>query len=193
MIEPVALAERVEAWQQKLWQLGVAHWRIKAVTLTDQVPRQAVRGDSPPVAGVIVSSDYDTVHFFFANDYLEELEEGGLYPDPDRELDETILHEWLHVAMRDFDEQLERVENWMPDATYGDFHDTLNHSREKLVDRLSRQLYSFYAHDTRRTGTIVPHVEELAASAHRECGCKERREVEPAIPIQGRPGSQPPA
>lgn len=128
--EAIKLAKRVEYWQKKMPLLGIAHWKIERVTTCDEMP------DEGSLAQVQCSEKYDSCRFWFWNDYLDRA-------TPD-DLDQTIIHEWVHVAMRDFDVALQAVEPWMPEATYEDFSYSTNLRREALVDRLARQLYDAY-------------------------------------------------
>ncbi len=128
---PMALVRRIEAWQQRLAHLGIGHFRIVAVHLTDETP-----GGRYAKAAVQASTDYDTCEFWFALEHLEGCTE--------RDLDETIIHEWLHVAWRDFDGVVDSVEPWMPKATYADFDDRIHHECEGLIERLARSIAAFY-------------------------------------------------
>jgi hypothetical protein len=134
----VQLAQKVERWQERLRPLGISHWRIDRIIIGDESPSLSRSAN----ASAGVSQNYDSVTFFFNGDYVEEAEE--------RELDETIVHEWLHVFMRDLDELQERVEPWMPDATYEGYRDAWSHEREGEVERLARLIVSLYHADSER-------------------------------------------
>lgn len=129
-ITPEQLGERVEAWQNRLTLLGVAHFRIVEIVLSDDVP-----GWDGANAGVSVSEDYDRVTFYFDNNYVEGA--------TGKQLDETILHEWVHVAMRNLNNATNLAREWLPEATWGMFDANLDHHKETLVDRVARQLYAF--------------------------------------------------
>jgi len=124
----VALAERVEEWQGRLGSLGVGHFFIDEVTLVDETP-----GGPGAVATVQASRDYEHCHWWFRWSYLENCSSDAL--------DQTILHEWVHVAMRDLDRTMDQVEKWMPEATYELYSDLLDSERESLVDRLAHTLF----------------------------------------------------
>lgn len=127
----VRLAKRVERWQHILSPLGVAHFRIEQVSAVDETP-------AGPHSNVTVQifTHYDSVKFWFTHEFLEGADEKGL--------DEAIIHEWVHVAMRDFDNALEAVEPWMPLHTYRDFEESVDHEREGLVDRVARCIWELY-------------------------------------------------
>lgn len=127
------LEKRVKHWQDTLSVLGVGHFRIESINVNDESPS----GSTNANASVWTSSHYDSVHFWFSTSVL--------HPDQAHLVDETIVHEWLHVAMRDYDEVLDIVESWMPPHTYSDFESTLQHEREGLVDRLARQIVLAYS------------------------------------------------
>ena len=134
--DSVKVAERFEKWQKRLAHLGVGHYRINGVHFGEETP-----GGPRAEASVQVSENYDNVDFWVKWEFLENCDH--------YELDSTIIHEWLHVAMRDFDDALEAVESWMPKQTYEDFEQRVNHEREGLVERLSRTIAGMY-YDTDR-------------------------------------------
>jgi hypothetical protein len=133
-ITPVNLARRVERWQKRLSLLGVGHFTIRQVTVGDKNPWR--ESDRKVRASVYVPTHYDYCMFFFDADELE-----GMSAD---ELDQTIIHEWLHVAMRDLDASLESVEEYMSAASHGEWEDRVNHEREGFIDRLAWMLLLFY-------------------------------------------------
>ena len=128
------LTERIERWQRRLSMLGIDQFRIESVTQTDEIPaaKTAIAN-----AGVSVSENYDIVHFYFNTDFVSGASK--------QTLDETIIHEWLHVAFRDLDNTLSLVRPWMPEATFDMYDDQLFHIRESLIDRLARALYALHA------------------------------------------------
>ncbi len=129
-ITPVQLAERVEEWSKRLAPLGVAHWRIVSVTVTDSLDVDT------QIGAVEVSDKYDDCYFYVREDFVENCSED--------ELDELIIHEWLHVAFRDLSQTLDSVETWMPAATYDDFRESRKREEEGVIDRVARTLLLFY-------------------------------------------------
>lgn len=127
-ITDIELAERVEEWQERLASLGIGHFVIEAVSIVDATP-----GGPDAKASVQVATNYDIAHFWFTHEFLAETEE--------QELEQTIIHEWVHVAMRDLDFSLEPVENWMPPATFQMWDESVDHEREGFVDRIAQSLY----------------------------------------------------
>lgn len=128
---PIQLAKRVEKWQHRLAHLGISHFRISAVHLVSDTP-----GGPRAQASVCASEHYDSAEFWFRWEFIEECTE--------RQLDETIVHEWVHVAWRDFDESVRGAESWMPSRTYDDFEERITHEREGLVERLTRTIIDLY-------------------------------------------------
>lgn len=127
----INLAKRVERWQQTLAPLGVSHWRIGAVTVTDDVP-----GQPDSQAAVQPSHDYDSVRFWFLEEFVDSATE--------RELDEAIIHEWMHVAMRDFDAAVLWAEDSLAPAALSAWEDRIHHEREGIIDRLARLIYALH-------------------------------------------------
>jgi hypothetical protein len=133
--EAIKLCKRVETWQKRLGPLGLGHFRIEEVQVSEDAPSGAAAN-----ASVHTSSYYDSVAFWFRTDHVEDSSE--------QRLDETIVHEWLHVAMRDLDASLEGLSDWIPFQTLSLWEERVNHEREGLVDRLARTIVSCYGSET---------------------------------------------
>jgi hypothetical protein len=129
-ITSTQLAKRVEKWQKHLAPLGIGHWNIESVNLVDETP-----ADVGAQATVGSHSLYDNCIFWFTHSFIEEATE--------RELDETIVHEWLHVAMRSFDQAITSVEDSLAPAVNDQWHSWVHHEREGLVERLALLICSF--------------------------------------------------
>lgn len=121
---PAALEKRVLLWQKRLTYLGVGHWRVPKVEIveTDEFKARAS-----------IPSSYDYVNFAFDTEFLTESPE---------DIDRVIVHEWIHVAMRDLDEAIGGAQSWFPEASWHDFDDRVDHERESFVDRLATQIYN---------------------------------------------------
>lgn len=132
-ISSIELAERCEEWQQRLSSLGIAHWRIACVTITDNVPSDTASGVS--YAGVVIDENYDTLRLYFNADFVE----GATA----KELDEVILHEFVHVAFRDLNNAIDLAKPWFPEAAWDTYDDNLEHKKESITERFARQLYAF--------------------------------------------------
>ena len=123
------LLKRVELWQTRLFYLGIGHFQ-GTLLLVDQT-----EGGPGALATTHVHPQYAEVVFEFTHAFLEE---------PQERQDEIIIHEWLHVAWRDFDRLTEDLERWMPKATFEDYTERLTHEREGLVDSTARTLLDLY-------------------------------------------------
>lgn len=130
------LDRRVRKWQKRLMPLGVAHFEIVYVEISDEIQGHANRQ-----AEVSVERHYDNCGFEFKREFLDECSPS--------DLDQAIVHEWLHVAMRDHDNALEEVENWMPEKAYDAWHTHVLHEREGFVDRVATLIA--------KSGTIDVH------------------------------------
>ena len=119
-------------WQSRLGPLGLLHWRIEDIHVVDETP-----GGPGAKATTQVSHCYDSCSFWFTKDFLREADE--------RELDEVILHEWVHVAMRDLDTAVEDVDDMgLPQAALDAYSRRVGWAREGLVDRIARLIYDIY-------------------------------------------------
>lgn len=133
-ITPVQLAKRIETWGKRLAPLGVAHFEIREIVLGDECPWGDSKRDAN--ASVWTSAHYDVCRFFFSEDFVKG---ASAY-----ELDQTICHEWIHVAMRDHDEAVASPEDYMSSASFGEWNDRVLHEREGLVDRLATTLVNLH-------------------------------------------------
>lgn len=131
-VKPVELAQRVEAWQQKLRFLGIGSMQIKCVSLVDETPSGPHAN-----ASVSISDDYDKVHFWFTHHFVEGCE-------TEDDLNVVIIHEWLHVAFRDHDKLVrDTVDNWLAPHSRHDFEDRWEHEQEGLIERLAHTISDF--------------------------------------------------
>lgn len=133
---PAILRDHVTFWQRKLVDLGVGHFRIKDVEIVDETT-------SGPHANAttFISDNYDVVSFEFTKQFLRD--------EPDEEIDRTIVHEWVHVAMRDWDRIVDRLGDWMPNHMQYEMDALVDAEREGLVDRLATCL-----HNLHKSGTV---------------------------------------
>lgn len=135
-IKPIPLAKRVEKWQKRLTELGLAHWRVEEVIITDH---HGMPNGPDTDASVGVASHYDSYRIWFNSDFLEATDA--------RRLDETIVHELLHVWMRDMDEALRSVEDHMSSATFDEWDERVGHAREGMVESMARLIVRLYHKD----------------------------------------------
>jgi hypothetical protein len=119
------LLKRVKFWQRTLAELGISHWRIEECNIVEEPPTER-----QSAASCGLSRQYASVWFNFRREFLEE---ASL-----TKIDETIVHEWLHVALRDLDEAKDGAETWMPAATWTDFEERYTHESEGVVEAFAR-------------------------------------------------------
>lgn len=125
------LTARIEYWKRKLPELGISHWRVEEVAIVDETP-----GGPDADATVGASSYYDSARFYFTRGFLNGATK--------EQLDATIIHEWMHVVMRDHDDVLESVQTWMPQQTYNDFAERVDHTREGIIERCARLIHRLH-------------------------------------------------
>lgn len=133
----IQLAKRVEAWQKCLEPLGLAHYRIEQVTVEENPD-----GNERANASVTPSDLYDSAWFSFSSSFVDHC-----YDDDDLpKLDQVIIHEWLHVAFRDYYAAIALAEEHLSPPMREMWESALNTPHESLIERLARQLYhSFYS------------------------------------------------
>jgi hypothetical protein len=125
------VCKRVDYWRSKLQALGISHWSI-TVSVVDEP--QAGRRNAPAAASVGIEDLYDTADIQFRADMVP----AGAYSDPD--FDRYIVHEMLHVAMRDWDAAIHSVDEHLSPATAAQWIDRLEHEEEGVVDRIARAI-----------------------------------------------------
>lgn len=128
-ISEKTLGSRVEGWVAAFPSLGLTHWKIDTTIVDTE--------EGEPNAEVTPSMHYDTARIEFRKGFLEESNE--------EEIDLVILHELVHVAMRDLERALELPEAHLGMPARALWMDALDHHREGLVDRLARALYYAYS------------------------------------------------
>lgn len=128
-ITPIQLAKRVERWSKDLVELGLAHWRIEYICITDEMPTDA-DGGARANASVNVSHLYDSYTLHFRDSFIEEADE--------RELDEAIVHELLHVWMRDLDEAIDSASGFMTEQVRYENGERTTAARERMVENMAR-------------------------------------------------------
>lgn len=134
----IQLAKRVEKWQSTLGPLGLAQYTIDRISTSDEPG-----GNPHSAACVTPSGDYDRCVFEFRNDIVDYA-----YDNDDFEyLDQTILHEWLHVAFQSQQNSIELVHSYLAPMVSEVWEEQLTHELERLIDRLARQLYAAFYSD----------------------------------------------
>ena len=131
-VTPAALRRRVLYWQKVLATLGLSHWRVAAVEIKDDVD-----GKEGALAAVWPDGPYDTTHMQFRRDALPATL-------PDRDLDERIVHEWLHMAFRDYDKAAQSIRNHLSAATREEWEDRCDATCERLTENLARLIVALH-------------------------------------------------
>lgn len=129
-----ALKKRVDFWNVKLMPLGFGHWDID-VQIVDEPDNEALNGAR---AAVTNSSFYDSAWMEFKEDWLED-EDTTL-----DEIDKVIIHEFVHVAMRDFDDAIHDAQYSLGEPAKSLWQSRVKHEREGFVDRVARSLYLMF-------------------------------------------------
>lgn len=132
------LSKRVVMWGQRLDQLGLAHYRVDSVKTTDEP------GDNPNSAACVTASkNYDSAHFEFRNQ-----EVNWAYENEDFEyLDQTIIHEWLHVSFQPYYNAIFLVGDGLSADANRLWEEAMEHANEQLIERLARQIYAAFQSD----------------------------------------------
>jgi hypothetical protein len=152
MITEQELEVRIEFWLEELWTLGIGHWRIKDVEIVDEVD-----GQPDGKAGVWTSDYYDSCSFQFCRDDLPE----GI----NREVDETIVHELLHVAWRDLAQASKIPSGSMSRDVAWELESRVEHETEGIIERLARLIVEKVVH--------YDSVQEIAPGTASENGNSE--------------------
>lgn len=137
----IRLAKRVEKWTKTLVELGLAHWRIERICITDKMPHDG-DGKGTANASILVASTYDSMHIYFRHSFLEEAAESRI--------DETIVHELLHAAMRDIDEAVNAADDYLSAASLSIWEKREDDARERFVENLARLIVRLHRGDKPR-------------------------------------------
>lgn len=124
------LQRKIALWQKRLALLGVSHWRFTVKIVPNIEPQGSDPSDSDIAARATTSEVYDNVEFLFKASILDSKTE--------EELDELIVHEWLHVADRDRDEAEQAIMESLGPQAADAWEDRFWRLREGQVDRLAR-------------------------------------------------------
>jgi hypothetical protein len=118
---------RVRRWQKRLEAFGISQFRV-SVEITPHLPPKA--DDNYPGASAAEVHEYtDDVTFYFA-------------PDENKgdELDYSIVHEWVHVAMRSLDNAMEAACPLLPEPAKLLYRSRLDQEREQFIERIARAI-----------------------------------------------------
>ena len=114
----------VKRWQRRLAPLGVGHWTIKRVDIVDSDDFHAEAR---------CSTVYDYVFFRFSRDWLETAEID--------EIQVTIIHEWLHVAWRDYEAVELDLRKQLGPVAEDLVKSRFDHEREGLIQRIAETIF----------------------------------------------------
>ena len=111
----------VEHWQHRL---DLGHWRITvdpAETLDDDEANAEIR----------IEEDYDSAKIVLAAGFTGWTREWA---------NKVVVHELLHVVLRDLEEHVKAVKTFAAGPAFDLFIDRYNHECEGVVDRLACRL-----------------------------------------------------
>ena len=128
------IAIRVSRWQQTLAALGISHWDFEIDVQVD--PVGGPFDDRIGAVTSLINDKYDRVEFTFDKESIPAV--------VNDEFDSYIVHEWLHVALRDYDKAIHAVSGMMGADAYRLWQDRLDHEEEGIVERLAQLIVSLY-------------------------------------------------
>jgi hypothetical protein len=133
------VAKRVDFWRKELELLGLSHWQLQ-LDIEDDL--RTHHGDERANASVHTEDFYDAALIKIDSDVIPE----DTPPAPHllEHLDYCIVHELLHVAMRDFDAAIESIKDHLAPAAASQWEDRLEHEEEGFVDRTARAIVRMY-------------------------------------------------
>lgn len=131
------LAKRISYWQDhpSMRHLDIARWRFRLYWIEDTAdddPDYVVVGHAHP------HDFYTDANLGFSKERFED-------EHYDHDQDRYIVHELIHVAMRDFDRSItdeSPLEDYLPPPVLGLWSKVVLHEREALVDALARTIVS---------------------------------------------------
>lgn len=129
------LTKRVAFWQKRLAPLGIGHFDAEYVGIVLETP-----AGPDAAAASFISTSYDVVRMWYKAEFLDDCEK--------EQLDQLIIHEWVHVALRDLVRTHDILHRYLPPASLEDFEDRVLHEQEKVIDRIANALLSAYSSET---------------------------------------------
>lgn len=131
------IVKRIDYWQHhpSLAHLGLAHWRF-----TVKWYDASHEGDNKMMSDAVATVNPST----FYTDATITLSEADIAsPAYEGDEDRYIVHELLHVAMRDLDEAMEAdIEEFFPPPLVDTHEHRVRHAKEGLIDALARVIVS---------------------------------------------------
>lgn len=111
------------------WQgvLNLNHWKI-----TPQILDVTITGDPETAACVVRADDYDVAFIQFTQNTVDTYDE--------EELNAAIVHELLHIHMREVDAIHGQIQEYAPTDVGEALGEVLLHATEGVVDRIARIL-----------------------------------------------------
>lgn len=136
------VVKRIDYWQHHpaLKHLGLAHWRFTVKWHGDCLT--TIGGEELPdyidlAASATTSDFYTDADLTFSEEAMND----PLYEDDE---DRYIVHELLHVAMRDLDVALDAdLKDYLPPPLLRAHRARLNHEKEAHIDALARCIVAF--------------------------------------------------
>jgi hypothetical protein len=131
------VAKRIDFWRKELELLGLSHWHLQ-LDIEDDL--RTGHGDRANAA-VNTEDFYDAARIKIDSEVI---------PGPGSDLvdlehlDYCIVHELIHVAMRDFDAAIDSVKDHLAPAAASQWEDRLEHEEEGFVDRTARAIVRLY-------------------------------------------------
>ena len=131
-VDAAEMKQRVEEWMAYMPFLGLAHWQI-TVEIND-----APDGNFGSNACVTPHADYEYAHLQFRREFLEEHEEWD-------EIDMVIIHELLHMVLRNFDGLHDNIGTQLNPPVRHLFMSQINHELENVIERIAQAMWALYS------------------------------------------------
>lgn len=131
-ITPKQLHNRVMYWAEHLPSLGLAHWNATVVIV------EAPNDNPDSAACVECMDDYDYCTMQFKRSFLE----ANADEDSWDEIDKVIIHEWLHVLFRDYDNTIESIHSHLNTPVRALWSIQCLHELEGVIERMTLALWS---------------------------------------------------
>ncbi len=125
---PAQLKKRVAVWQQRM---NLQHWRL-TVDITDEP-----RGKPSAAAGVTYSAFYDKADLEFQTELIAH--------ESVHEIDCTIVHELVHIQLRDLDQTLWSITAHLAAPAEDVYEKAIERATEGFVDRIARVIVAGYS------------------------------------------------
>lgn len=127
------LKRRIDYWLKVMEPLGIGHWDFEVCVVDD------IEHHPNAQATVDASEQYDNARITFCTEAVN-LDEHLLSA-----VDQIIIHELLHVVLRDYDEIVDEAAWQMAPPARSLWQNVVEREKEGVIERLARTIWTIHS------------------------------------------------